>query len=54
MKIITLTHLLIVSLCAGFCCPEENDDYQNITILNNNIIKVENNKDVFNISVVCN
>ena len=48
MKLLTITYLLTISLCAGFCCPPE-DDYESITILKNGLIQIENNKNTFNL-----
>lgn len=50
MKLLPTLIMLTISLCAGFCCPKE-DDYDTTTyyVENNTIIQIEDNKNVFNL-----
>ncbi|MFI1771383.1 hypothetical protein [Thalassobellus citreus] len=48
MKLLSFLTMLTISLCGGLCCPPE-DDYTTINIENNNIVKIENNQDTFNL-----
>lgn len=51
MKLFSLITLTCISLCAGLCCPEEDEiDYQQIDIDNDSIISIENNKNTFNVN----
>jgi len=48
MKIFSALILITISLCAGLCCPEEKG-FDNIFIENNDIIKINGNKNTFNV-----
>jgi hypothetical protein len=51
MKLVSEVILITISLCAGLCCPNENEDeYKYINIENNSIISIENNTDTFNLN----
>jgi len=48
MKIFSTLILIAISLCAGLCCPPEDDyDYDHFNIINDSIISIENDKTVF-------
>ncbi|MDG1730430.1 MAG: hypothetical protein P8K68_01245 [Algibacter sp.] len=51
MKIFNTLILITISLCAGLCCPpEEEYDYQSIEIKNNNLVQIENDKTTFQLN----
>ncbi len=53
MKLISLLSFYILPLnlllCASFCCPEDDDVTNHISIENNSIISIENNANTFTI-----
>ncbi len=48
MKLLSALILTTVSLCAGLCCSPE-DEYNEIRIINNDVITIENNKTEYNL-----
>lgn len=51
MKIFSVLALTTMSLCAGLCCPEEDDnDYQSFEVQNDSIISIENDETVFQLN----
>ncbi|WP_452222033.1 hypothetical protein [Lacinutrix salivirga] len=51
MKILSSVVVLGVSLCAGLCCREPNDDYpETLRIENNTIISIEDNLTTFSLN----
>ncbi|WP_396601245.1 hypothetical protein [Algibacter sp. R77976] len=51
MKIFSTLILITISLCAGLCCPEEDDyNYEYFEVLNDTIISIENDETVFQLN----
>ncbi|WP_298496592.1 hypothetical protein [uncultured Algibacter sp.] len=51
MKIISTFVLITVSLCAGLCCPPEEDyNYESIQIQNDHLINIENDQNTFQLN----
>ncbi|MFS4481767.1 hypothetical protein ACKGJY_02030 [Hyunsoonleella sp. 2307UL5-6] len=49
MKIYLIAFTVSISLCASFCCPEEDDFFPLKEIANNTIISINDNKKVFDL-----
>ena len=52
MKPLSFSVMLVFSLCASLCCPEEDTPSEQFFIENNNLVRIVNNTDTFNLNDV--